>query len=253
MKDQERLQNGVLMMDKLRGETPLEALKRLRMERSELAGVPLSYAGRLDPIAEGVLLVVVGETNKNREEYLHLDKEYEVDILWGVSTDTGDILGIPGYVSWNTPEKRKIVSVLPHLVGECNQEYPAYSSKTVNGKPLWEYAREGKLGDITMPTHHIEIENMNFIENYTLSCGELYADIQDVVSKVTGDFRQAETLAEWNKVIKDAPEKIHFTRLHIACSHGTYVRQLVSDIGERLETPACVYKLKRTRAGEYVL
>jgi len=53
----------------------------------------MTYAGRLDPLAEGLLLVLTGEECKNKEKYLGLDKEYEVDVLFGFATDTYDILG----------------------------------------------------------------------------------------------------------------------------------------------------------------
>ena len=50
--------------------------------------------GRLDPLAEGVLLILIGDECKNKEKYLGLDKEYEVAIIFGISTDTGDALGL---------------------------------------------------------------------------------------------------------------------------------------------------------------
>src|SRR3989344_5921655 len=71
---------------KNRGETPKEALERLRIERPKLQNETLSYAGRLDPLAEGGLLILVGEANKEREQYLHLSKKYTVEILFGWST-----------------------------------------------------------------------------------------------------------------------------------------------------------------------
>ena len=70
-----------LTIYKNEGETPLECLERFRVEQPIYKDAVLSYAGRLDPMAEGVMLVLVDEENKNREKYLSLDKTYEVEIL----------------------------------------------------------------------------------------------------------------------------------------------------------------------------
>ncbi len=83
----------IISIYKKLGETPLECLNRLRLEKPDYKEAVLSYAGRLDPMAEGVLLVLVGEENKNREKYLSLSKTYIVEILWGIETDTYDLLG----------------------------------------------------------------------------------------------------------------------------------------------------------------
>ena len=66
--------DSVLTVYKKRGETPLQALNRLRKEAPKLENEILSYAGRLDPLAEGLMLVLIGEANKKREKYLNLDK-----------------------------------------------------------------------------------------------------------------------------------------------------------------------------------
>ena len=72
---------------KEKGETPLECIERHQLHR------PYTYAGRLDPMAEGVLLVLEGEECKDRERYLSKDKTYEYECIVGIKTDTSDALG----------------------------------------------------------------------------------------------------------------------------------------------------------------
>ena len=79
------------------GETPLEALTRLREEVSIPSDVPMTYAGRLDPAAEGFLIVLTGEECKKKETYSSLTKTYMAEILVDVSTDSYDLLGIPNF------------------------------------------------------------------------------------------------------------------------------------------------------------
>lgn len=76
------------------GETPLECLGRWVKQNPKYENMKMTYAGRLDPMAEGELLVLVGEECYEKEKYLGLDKEYEFDILFGFGTDTYDILGL---------------------------------------------------------------------------------------------------------------------------------------------------------------
>ncbi len=112
----------VLKLYKNRGETPLECLERFRKNNPEYKDEKMTYAGRLDPLAKGVLLVLVGEECKNKEKYLCLDKEYEVDVLFGFATDTYDVLGIP--LASRTDAKKSI-----HLDTKCPSEYSCKKSE----------------------------------------------------------------------------------------------------------------------------
>ena len=215
---------------KRRCETPLEAIGRIKTDE------PKSYAGRLDPVAEGLLLVLVGDENKNREKYLSLDKVYVVDILWGVSTDTGDILGLSEEVKFG--EK---VESFSRFVGKQVQKYPAYSSKTVNGKPLWVYAREGSLDKIEIPERDIEIYSIDVLKSWKKDVSD---DIRKTIKSVKGDFRQNEILSSWEKIVF---HEVSLTRLRIACSSGTYIRQFAKNLG----VAGCVFRLVREKVGEY--
>lgn len=83
----------VIVLNKKEGETPLQALESFRIKHKEYKDIKMTYAGRLDPMASGVLVVLAGEETKNKEKYLNLDKEYDFEILFGFATDTYDILG----------------------------------------------------------------------------------------------------------------------------------------------------------------
>lgn len=83
-----------VLLHKAVGQTPLEVLELWRQTKPELKNTPLAYAGRLDPMAEGVLLVLIGDECKKQTEYHHLDKEYEFEVLFGLASDSGDVLGL---------------------------------------------------------------------------------------------------------------------------------------------------------------
>src|SRR5258708_39153772 len=83
----------VVNLYKKLGETPRERLERLRTQKRQYQYEVLSYAGRLDPMAEGVLVCLVGAANSRHDSYLYFSKEYTLDVLFGFSTDSYDIMG----------------------------------------------------------------------------------------------------------------------------------------------------------------
>ncbi len=143
------MNKNILNLYKVAGETPLERIQRFKIENPDFEKVKLSYAGRLDPMAEGVLLVVAGEENKNKDEYLKYSKEYTFDAVFGVRTDTYDLLGKVISDKEEEYEWKEVEEKLAHYIlefkGKIQQQYPPYSSKPVAGKPLFQWAREDKI------------------------------------------------------------------------------------------------------------
>ena len=99
---------NIIILNKKEGETPLESLENFRSKNSKYFNLPMTYAGRLDPMASGLLLILAGEEVKNKEKYLNLEKEYEFEVLFGFSTDTHDILGKVISVRKVLAEKKEI-------------------------------------------------------------------------------------------------------------------------------------------------
>jgi tRNA pseudouridine55 synthase len=244
----------VLVYYKRPGETPLEALKRLRQEKQFLAEETLSYAGRLDPLADGELLVLIGDACSNREKYLSLDKTYVVDVLFGISTDTGDVLGkISRSVPVDEDSIKRIAAELPAtlsgLLGKRMQAYPAYSSKPHKGKPLHEHARSGTFfPEDEMPTKEIAIYSIQQIGFRTMRFDELQAEIVNMIGGVKGDFRQAEILKVWDDFFSgDAPQAFLVATIEVHCSSGAYMRTLAEDIGKKAGMPALVLHIHRKK------
>jgi len=246
----------VLNLYKARGETPLARIERFRKEEPEYKNVPLSYAGRLDPMAEGVLLVLAGGANKKRNEYLDLDKEYTFDILFGFSTDTYDLLGVmtnavtrASHKPVRTPLLMEYIAQLP---GAHAQKYPPFSSKPLDGQPLFVKARKGELDGFDLPEHQIEIFAASLVGMKRVKCEDLQAEIEGAIKQVKGDFRQERIFHLW----QDALRLLYGISFDIAtvsihCSSGTYVRSIAHELGERMGMPALAMRILRTRVGKY--
>ncbi len=230
------------------GETPLECLERLRAEEHIPADVPMTYAGRLDPAAEGLLLILAGEECKKKDAYNGLTKTYAAEILFGISTDTYDLLGIPKLGTGKNAEHvflNACSAFLETHLGKQMQKYPPYSSKTVDGKQLHTHAREGN--DIEMPAHEVELFEYSELKVGERLRDEILERVQNLTEIVTGDFRQKEILAAWNELAPKLPEIFATVTVTLKVGSGFYIRQLAEDIGRALGGGACLYSLVRTK------
>jgi len=248
------MENKPILIYKNIGETPLQAVEKLRIKYPEYSNLPMTYAGRLDPLVEGLLLVFIGDDCKKKDEYLGLSKEYEVEILFGFETDTYDLLGI---VKKETNEQKYIIPVsfnkfFSNFIGDISQEYPSYSSKTVNGKPLWQWAREGRLNEIEFPKHIVKIESINIVEEKIISKNDLGKYIEKVIPMVKGDFRQDEIIEKWREALTSSPyTEFNTMKIKVSCGSGAYMRVLAHDIGKVLDISSLAYHIKRTKIGDY--
>ena len=114
-------------------------------------------------MASGKLLVLIGDECKRQSEYHGLDKEYEFSVLFGISSDTADVLGRLRTLSLvPTVSSEQLAEVAEDLVGDIELPYPHFSSKTVEGKPLHTWTMEGRLEETKFPPPAQPSMNWNF-------------------------------------------------------------------------------------------
>jgi tRNA pseudouridine55 synthase len=269
----------VLNLYKQAGETPLECILRFKKNNPEYDGISMTYAGRLDPLAEGVLLVLTGKEVHRKEEFLNLKKEYEVDVLFGVGTDTFDVMGVVKSeirsTKSETISKSKIQNfkqmlfglysrlrgndnadaekILKKFIGKNIFEYPAYSSKTVSGKPLFSLARSGELEDVEMPKREVEIFSLEIMSFGEINSKDLLKDIENKINMVKGDFRQEIIISRWKEVLEKSDNIFQIVKIKAEVSSGTYMRTLAHEWGKALGVSALAYHIVRTKVGSYVI
>lgn len=252
-----------VVLDKKIGKTPLNAIQAWKSNHPEYADVSASYAGRLDPMASGKLLVLLGDECKRQRTYTKLDKEYEIEVLFDIGSDTGDVLGLPVYAGQEIRiDAEMLAMVLRPELGAHMRAYPIFSSKTVGGKPLFLHALLGSLSSVEIPEHIEHIYSIRNLGSQVLSREELKEKITKLLdlvprtmelSKRLGeDFRVDAIRAEWQSLFRNTEER-NFTvlRLRVTSASGTYMRSLAGRIGEALGTRALALSIKRTRIGTY--
>lgn len=237
------------------GITPYQLIQDLRKQDSRFKDLKIGYAGRLDPLAHGVMLLTLGEGNKNRDKYLNLNKSYDFTVLFGVETDSYDYLGfLNSSAILPLPEnlEEKIKYFIKNNLGKFTQPYPPFSSKPVNGIPLYKLAKSGKIDLNTIPTKDVEIFNLKLKLIETKSTADIKKEIISNLKKIKGHFRQTKTIQKLQELFKKHPDH-SFTLAHfsIDCSSGTYVRSLAQRMGQDLKCNAIAYEIYRTKVGNF--
>lgn len=133
--------DGIIVINKEKGYTSHDVVN---VVRKTLGMRKVGHTGTLDPEAEGVLPICLGKGTKVSDMLMFSDKEYIAGIKLGVATDTQDIWGEVIKTSDKTVSREEFEQVVNSFVGEITQVPPMYSAIKVNGKKLYEYAREGK-------------------------------------------------------------------------------------------------------------
>ncbi len=232
------------------GETPLQALEGVRAKNNIGKEIPMTYAGRLDPAAEGFLIILSGDDVHKKDEYKNLEKIYEVDLIFGLSTDTGDLLGVLKSAQVRCVTKiteEDLNSVLAKLSGTREQKFHSFSSKPVDGLPLWSHMRENN--NVEIPSHTITINKISILKDENISSSEIFKQVENITTLVTGDFRQKEILDSWQKIPKN--ETFQKFTIKVSCSSGTYMRVLAEEIGSLLNSPTLASRIFRKSVGEF--
>lgn len=226
------------------GETPFDIIKSFREKKKN----KYSFAGRLDPMARGKMIILEGDECKKQESYCNYNKIYEFQILFGFSTDTYDILGLL--------KKYNIIDSLPNIkldnyLGKKTQAYPPYSSIIVNKQPLWWWSREGRLNEITIPSKEVEIQKLEFledifIENNLVLLQQIENKIGMLDSNRHTDFRVDSILKKWREVLLHNNGIPIIKKYRASVTSGTYIRSLVHQIGKDLGLGAIAWDIHRT-------
>ena len=202
--------DGVLLIDKPAGMTSHDVVSRVR----RLFGTrQVGHTGTLDPMATGVLILLLGRAAKASEYVSHDEKSYEAVLRLGLRTDTEDTTGVilSTAPAVSLPDGAALDAVLPRFRGKICQIPPMYSALKVNGKKLYQLARKGK--SVERKPRPITIFGLDILR-------------------------------------QDAPD--HYT-IQITCSKGTYIRTLCHDIGQKLGCGGVMDALRRTEAAGFTL
>ncbi len=202
--------NGILLIDKPSGLTSRDVVN---IVGKSLGTKKIGHTGTLDPLATGVMVLCVGKYTKLVEMLTSYNKTYEASIVLGIKTDTLDITGKVLEEKCSNISLSDILLALKKFEGVYDQEVPIYSAVKINGKKLYEYARENKT--IELPKRRVNISKISLISDIKYENNKTLFSIRCNVSK------------------------------------GTYIRSLINDIASSLNTIGVMKELRRIEQGNF--
>lgn len=200
--------NGILIVNKEKNYTSRDIVN---IVSKKLATKKVGHTGTLDPMATGVLVLCINDATKMVEILQADDKEYVAEITLGIETDTLDITGKVLREENAHINKSDIIKTLKKMKGRYEQKVPIYSAIKINGKKLYEYARNNI--DVELPSRTVEIKDI-----------ELIGDVK---------YKNNKTIFE----------------IRCNVSSGCYIRSLAKDIAAKLNTIGVMSSLNRVREG----
>jgi tRNA pseudouridine55 synthase len=239
----------IYLANKPLGWTPLQALQGLQSQ-NQISG-SLTYAGRLDPAASGLLLLLDSSELSKREEYLALPKTYMAEFVFGIATDTQDLLGIPTQSSHTLPTQAATTVAIKQLVGTHVLPVPKFSAIPINGKPSW-YWQHQAASPPTPPSRKMVITDIDITETGEILFADLYKKVLNLTQSVEGNFRQTQIQEAWDRYATTT-QQLKWVRTCIACHSGTYIRSICMQLEQQLHTPTVLSSLTRTHIGPYNL
>jgi tRNA pseudouridine55 synthase len=203
---------GIFLIDKPTGLTSHDVVD---IVRKKLAVQRVGHTGTLDPLATGLLIILVGRQHtKRQDEFLKQDKQYQVTIKLGVETDSYDS---DGQMVKTAPlsilkkiTKQDVLLALKKFEGEIDQTVPSFSAVKIKGKKLYQLARQKKT-IAKLPVRTVTITRLELLS---------------------------------------FDDKTHEVELLVDCTSGTYIRSLAHDLGNALGVGGHVTKLRRTKIGQ---
>ena len=229
--------NGWLILDKPRdfGSTTAVSATKRNLREGGYPKVKVGHGGTLDPLAEGVLPIALGEATKLTGRMLDADKTYEFTIQFGEETDTLDTEGKVVATSDRRPPLAAVAAICEHFTGEIDQVPPKYSALKVDGKRAYDLARAGE--DVELETRRVTVHSLSFTG-------------PDLTAEGLSAF--ATTAGRPDPYDPQAPiELADAVTLVARVSKGTYIRSLARDIAHALGTVGHVTYLRRTQAGPF--
>lgn len=202
--------DGILLIDKEKNCTSRDVVNKII---KKFGTKKVGHTGTLDPIATGVMVICVGRATKLVNTLTSTCKEYIAKVELGTLTDTLDCTG-------NIIKEEKVLltdneieSAILSMLGKYEQEVPIYSAVKINGKKLYEYARENE--SIELPKREVEVKEIS-----------LEGPIERIDNKIYFSFK-------------------------CLVSKGTYIRSLINDIASKLNTIGIMLELRRTKQGDF--
>ncbi len=249
-------ESGVLLVNKPSGMSSHDVVGWVRRE----TGIrKVGHAGTLDPLADGLLIVLVGrDATREQDSFMGLPKVYEGVVVFGVSSESEDAEGPlslnADFEKLHALTPQTISAAFTQFIGTTEQIPPLYSAIQVGGKRLYKAARSGTADEIKIPTRTIIIDNIELLNFSPLSASATPKKIAALLASAPPeDLKHRERYHWYAQRSTELQQLLPTARIRVHCQKGVYIRSLARDLGTALHTTAFLGNLTRTHIGDYSL
>ena len=229
----------MLIVDKMVGILGTEIAEKYK---NKLGKKKVCICGKLDPMAQGKLLLLFDEECKKMDENLNHKKTYKFKIAWGIKTDTDDTLGlIKEEKNINENRIKKLINNMEKHIekyeGCYNQYFHKYSARTVHNKngekhPLWKWTNLDRLEEIEIPYKKVSVDYIKYYHTEKRNMEVLKKEIMENMKNIKGNFRQEEIKKQWENY--DKKKEIWISTFEAKVSTGFYIRELINKLGKEI-------------------
>lgn len=235
--------DGIILIDKPKNFTSFDVVNLMK-KRFKLKKI--GHCGTLDPLATGLLIILIGKATKLADTFLNDSKKYFATMLLGVKTDTLDVTGKIIEIKQGIPVSQKVVAALKSFEGEIEQRPPLFSALKYKGQTMYKLARGGKI--IIPEKRKVVIHHIRKIKWLpplaSKSSLSLLFEGNNIFSGGRNMFKHCYDNAD---ALRDLPEFF----FEVKCSKGTYIRSLCDNAGELLGCGAALKELRRVESGKF--
>lgn len=250
--------NGLLLIDKPIGLTSHDVVGKVR---KILGMTEVGHSGTLDPLASGLMVLLVGEATKLSQYVTDGDKSYIVQLQTGLTTDTLDSTGAITQKFETSLSFDQVKKTGEELSGDLTLAIPLYSAKKIDGKKMYEYARENE--PVVQPSKVMRFWDVKIEkEMKTEIFDDLNKGFQNFEGRRFPSLKTApnSTLSSMVESTVEPVPKLEFPVdasqqfvFSMSCSKGSFIRAWVSELGARLNSGASMTGLRRVRSSEFTI
>jgi len=228
----------------------IEGTQIANLYKTKLNKKKVTLCGKLDIMAQGLLLLLFDDECKKMNQHLSHDKIYKFQILWGIQTDTDDPLGIiQNTLNIDSIDHTLIQNHITQFIGTFNQQFHIYSAITTSNKSgerhkLWKWAKLQRLNEIKIPSKQVTVKYIKLLNTSKVSLEYIKNSIINKLKHITGDYRQDDIKTQWT--LFNQNQNFYITDFEAHVSTGFYIRQFVRDLSEKTKLIGVTFSINRT-------
>jgi tRNA U55 pseudouridine synthase TruB len=225
---------------------------KLQLQENHIPFTKLAFTARLDPMAMGVVPILLDNECKSLSKAIQTHKLYTVKVILGLQTDSDDVLGVLEKVDFHNTSKehleRKVMEIQKKVPHHFHQKYHHFSTKMLNARRKCDIHKEYR--------HPVTLYQLSMTESGTIPIQQFLQHSIDKIRMIdpTKNFRQEDILSQWVNFNKDKgderPIYLEYCMLELQVSSGFFVRQCIRDLSIELNIPMMCFQIHRVKVYE---